>query len=361
MAKQGFSGQWIEICRVGEFVDAGGKRVVIDEDFLNQAIANFNAGDHEPPIVVGHPELDAPAFGWTQELRRNADRLEARFADTSDEFERLVKSGAFRKRSSAFYLNPVKLKHVGFLGAVAPAVKGLKNIHFAEGETATFENSFNLNEEITMGLEDKDVEKVTEGVFEKIKNFFKLPEETSRAAQPTAQFSEADAKAYFAEAVKDIKTEAIAEAKAEFAEQIKTRDEELKSLRDSVNVNSASGKRAAIVAFCERQGSGKITPAMKRAGIVEFMESLEVADAKESEKAIVLFADGADDKKTEVKFSRREWFQNYVEGLPQFVQFGETFGDLKVSGDAAIEIISPEELAELRDGMGVKAAAGGEK
>jgi hypothetical protein len=361
MAKEGFSGQWIEICRVGEFVEAGGKRVVIDDAFLNQAIANFNAGHHEPPIVVGHPELDAPAFGWTEELRRNGDRLEARFADTNDEFEKLVKEGAFRKRSSAFYLNPPTLKHVGFLGATAPAVKGLKNIHFAEGETATFENSFNLNEEIKMGLEDKDVEKVTEGVFEKIKNFFKLPDDAARATQPTAQFSETDVKAIVAEAVKDIKTEAVKEAKAELAEELKTRDETIQSLRDDVNNQSASRKRSQIVAFCERQGNGKITPAMKRAGIIEFMESLEVADAGEKEKAIALFSEGAEGVKTEVKFSRSEWFQNFVEGLPQFVEFGEKFGALTVSGDATMEMVNPGEVSKLRESMGVKTEAGGEK
>ncbi len=212
-----------------------------------------------------------------------------------------------------------------------------------------------------MGLEDKDVEKVTEGVLEKIKNFFKLPEDAPRAAQPTAQFSEADAKAYFAEAMKDIKAEAVAEAKAEFAEELKTRDETIQSLRDDVNNQSASGKRSQIVAFCERQGNGKITPAMKRAGIVEFMESLEVADAKETDKAIVRFSDGAEGEKTEVKFSRREWFENFVESLPPFVQFGEKFGALTVSGDATIEMVNPGEVSKLRESMGVKTETGGEK
>ena len=43
----------------------------------------------------------------------------------------LVKSGAFKKRSIS--ISPdFKLNHVGFLGAAAPAVKGLKDVEFSE-------------------------------------------------------------------------------------------------------------------------------------------------------------------------------------------------------------------------------------
>ncbi len=55
----------------------------------------------------------------------------------------MVASGKFKKVSAAFYLpdspnNPHKgvlsLRHVGFLGAMPPAVKGLKQVEFAEDD-----------------------------------------------------------------------------------------------------------------------------------------------------------------------------------------------------------------------------------
>lgn len=354
MAKEGFNNQWIEICRVGEFVDAGGQRVVVDDKFINDAIVNFNADHHEPPVVIGHPALDAPAFGWTREVRRNHDRMEARFSDTNEDFEELVRSGAFRKRSSAFYLAPTAtLKHVGFLGAMPPAIKGLQNIKFAEGETVTFERSFNFNEEIKMGLEDKDVEKVTEGVFEKIKHFFK-PEapptilESSRAA--TVAFSETDARTMVTEAVKAVEVN--------FAEQMKAKDKQIESLQNASNNQIASGRRAEIESFFNKQGANKITPALKKLGIVEFAESLAIADAADKEKAVICFAEGDDGKFVEHKLGRLEWFKNFVGAMSPFVSFGESFGNLKASAD--VESVDEDSLEEMRGAMGMS-KAGGEK
>ncbi len=359
MAKEGFNNQWIEICRVGEFVDAGGSRVVVDDKFLDEAIVNFNHAHHEPPVVIGHPNLDAPAFGWTHELRRSGTRLEARFSDTNDDFEAMVKAGAFRKRSAAFYLTPTAtLKHVGFLGAMPPAIKGLQNIKFSEGETVTFERSFNFNEEINMGLEDKDVEKVTEGLFEKMKNFFK-PEtpatilgDDKKPETAVASFSEADAKALVGEAVKAVEVK--------FAEQMTAKDKQIEALQNSVNHQSASGRRSEIVSFFDKQGANKITPALKKFGIVEFAESLAIADAADKEKAVACFAEGDDGKPVEHKLGRLEWFQNFVAAMSPFVSFGESFGNLKATSDVD-ETVDENSLNEMRDEMGIKKTAGGEK
>src|SRR6266571_8863341 len=109
-----FNGQWIEIFTAGDHTDSEGRAHSITEDFLNQAVANFNSEKHEPPIVVGHPTENAPAFGWTRGLRvrggdgesgRGGAVLEARFGDVNPEFETMVKEGAFKKRSASFYLD----------------------------------------------------------------------------------------------------------------------------------------------------------------------------------------------------------------------------------------------------------------
>ena len=69
--------------------------------------------------------------------------LTADFAQVDEGFADLVKAGRYKKVSASFYPptspnNPKPgvwtLRHVGFLGAQPPAVKGLSAISFAEGE-----------------------------------------------------------------------------------------------------------------------------------------------------------------------------------------------------------------------------------
>ncbi|HEV7700906.1 MAG TPA: hypothetical protein VGO43_11800, partial [Pyrinomonadaceae bacterium] len=242
MAKQGFGGQWVEICRAGRANDSKGISRSLDRKFLSDVIANYAAGSHDAPIVAGHPESDsAPAYGWATELRLNGDSLEARFTETNDDFEKLVEGGSYKKRSASFYLNPPNLRHVGFLGARPPAIKGLQDIKFAEGESFVLEETINLQEN-EMGLEDKDVEKVTEGVFEKIKNFFKTPEGTA-AGEPAANFTE--------ESAKKLIGDAVDAAKAEFKEQLDAKDQVIADLSAKVDGQITGGKRAEIASFVE--------------------------------------------------------------------------------------------------------------
>jgi FtsZ-binding cell division protein ZapB len=88
---------------------------------------------HYAPIVVGHPATNAPAYGWIKKLHVKGGDLYAEPERVNPEFKKLVNSGAYRTRSAAFYADG-KLRHVGFLGACPPAIKGLEDFAFAEGE-----------------------------------------------------------------------------------------------------------------------------------------------------------------------------------------------------------------------------------
>ncbi len=350
MPKQGFKNQWIAISQKGKFRDSEGVERDLNADFLEQVIANTKEGD--APAVVGHPKDNSPAFGWATALRLNGDVLEAQFADTDDEFEQMVEKGLFRKRSASFYLNPPSLRHIGFLGATAPAIKGLREIQFSDGESVTVEISFSEDTKI---MKDEEVNQVADSLWEKIKKGFKPVEADQSLAKPTAQFSEEDKKSLIAEAVK-LANEA---ATANFAEQLKTRDEQIKTLTESVNANSASGKRSEIVAFVEAIPATQGKHFLKRAGVVEFLESCAVADAADAEKAIC-FSEGEGDKKVEHKLSRLEWAKNLLEALPPMIAFGEKFGDIKATAEADV-LVNADSLNEMRDAMGMKKTAGGEK
>ena len=132
-----------EIFRAGTRTDANGNTVTITEADLAAAAQAYDPKVHEAPIVVGHPKADAPAYGWVKSLGVQNGVLTADFAQVDEGFVDLVKAGRYKKVSASFYPptspnNPKPgiwtLRHVGFLGAQPPAVKGLSAISFAEGE-----------------------------------------------------------------------------------------------------------------------------------------------------------------------------------------------------------------------------------
>lgn len=131
----------IEIFKAGKRYDANGKLIDITTDQLKQTAETYNPDFHEAPLVIGHPKANNPAWGWVKGLSLDGDVLKAEVDEVDAEFSEMVKSGKFKKVSAAFYLpdspnNPHKgvlsLRHVGFLGAMPPAVKGLKQVEFSE-------------------------------------------------------------------------------------------------------------------------------------------------------------------------------------------------------------------------------------
>ena len=119
---------WIDICRAGAWRDMQDRAVSLDTDRLDRIIAAHAAAD-PAPIVVGHPEADAPAYAWVATLRRVGDRLQATLRDIAPAFREAVETGRYSGRSIA--LQGDTLRHVGFLGGRAPAVPGLAPTRFA--------------------------------------------------------------------------------------------------------------------------------------------------------------------------------------------------------------------------------------
>ncbi len=119
---------WIDICRAGTWRDMQGHDVRLDEDRLDRIVATHAAAD-SAPVVIGHPETDAPALAWIDGLRRIGDRLQAKLRDIAPAFREAVEAGRYSGRSIA--LQGDTLRHVGFLGGRAPAVPGLVPTRFA--------------------------------------------------------------------------------------------------------------------------------------------------------------------------------------------------------------------------------------
>ena len=135
----------IHIFKTGTHTDSSGKTLTFSESDLATAIAAYDPALHQAPIVVGHPKTDNPAYGWVQALTGDGGNLFAMPEQVNPEFSEQVAAGAYKKVSASFYppnspTNPVKdtyyLRHVGFLGAEPPAIKGLQPIEFSESDDA---------------------------------------------------------------------------------------------------------------------------------------------------------------------------------------------------------------------------------
>lgn len=144
----------IEVFRPGTFTPMVGDPISYSAADLRAIADAYDPATAPAPIVVGHPQTDAPAFGWIESLEYDAqaERLFANLGQIEPAFADMVKAGRFRKVSMQYFRpdqanNPVPgtwyPKHVGFLGAAAPAVSGLKPVAFGEGEPGvTFVASF---------------------------------------------------------------------------------------------------------------------------------------------------------------------------------------------------------------------------
>lgn len=147
--------QKIEIFRAGKRPDSSGNLTEIKISQLAQAVTAYDPNLHEAPAVIGHPKDNAPAYAWVKGLSLEGDTLKAELAQIDPEFSEMVQAGRFKKVSASFYLedsphNPkpgkLYLRHVGFLGAMPPAVKGLRNPEFSEDEKGVVNFSIEMED-----------------------------------------------------------------------------------------------------------------------------------------------------------------------------------------------------------------------
>ncbi|OFJ46403.1 hypothetical protein BA896_021865 [Janthinobacterium lividum] len=145
----------IEIFRPGSFVAMNGQTYTFTAQQVQELADTYNPAFSDAPLVVGHPKLTSPRFGHAGTLFVNAAGvLCADAADVVPEFAEAVNAKHYPKVSASIYLpdapgNPTPgkhyLRHIGFLGGAAPAVKGLKSVEFAGDEVGV----------VNFGYEDK--------------------------------------------------------------------------------------------------------------------------------------------------------------------------------------------------------------
>ncbi len=131
----------IKIFRAGAHLSMNGVSQAYTAADVAATAASYNPARYIAPLVVGHPAHDSPAHGSVRALFAEGGELYAEVAPTPGLVQD-VADGKYLAVSSAFYNprgfgNPSPgvwaLRHVGFLGALPPAIKGLGQPAFAEG------------------------------------------------------------------------------------------------------------------------------------------------------------------------------------------------------------------------------------
>jgi len=327
----------------GEQVDSNGTKKVWTEDELDQIVTNTKKLIDKnifsgAPMVIGHPQTDAPAYGWIQDLKREGNVLSVKGDKLHDEFAKGVEDGLWPNRSirigkgaDGFYL-----KHIGFLGAVPPAIEGMDSIYNASTDDECFDyssDSYTPNtlsrmmrrmrdffieqfgvEKADAVLPDYEIESMSEHANRlrdedsDTPTSFSQPEPKKTGDEPMSEFSQAELDAAKEEAAK----KAREEVEAEFASKQKEHETELTAERNKRLGVEFSKNIAELV------DQGKLLPAQAE-GMAEFM--LQLSD---SDEANFEFSAGEEGKEETFKKSPLDWFNDFTKSLGKQIDLNES-------------------------------------
>lgn len=331
-----------ELFKAGTHTAASGTTLSFSEADLRAAAEAYDPAVHEAPITVGHPRDNAPAYGWIKSLDFSGGTVNAAPHQVDADFAEIVQAGRFKKRSASWYLpdspnNPkpgtLYLRHVAFLGAQPPAVKGLKEVSFNEEEgTVEFSDydrwAWGTLASLMRGVREWLIGEKGMEVADKVMPNYSLAEldEAAKAArqQPadsippasvTPAFSEGDdmtlqqLQAEVARLTAENTALKANQMPADFAE----RETSIATREAAVAAAEAKAARATVEARIETAvNAGRLLPAQKKHA-VDFAMSL--ADGE----ATIDFGEGDKAKKV----SQREAYLLDIESRGKVVEFGE--------------------------------------
>lgn len=327
---------YIEIFSAGTHTDSSGATKTWTEEDLDEIVANHNPKT-EAPIVLGHPETDDPAYGWSASLKRVGQTLFAKFKDVAPSFAKAVVQGHYRKRSVKIGLvnGGLRLLHVGWLGATPPALD-LEPVKLSAYSTPdAIEQTFEFEREwytpnvlarAMRRLREFFIEQFGLDAADKVVPSFEIDDLDEHAQglrnsdpdrnSPSPAFSRPDPRNSNQGAVdmpfsqKDLDN-AKAEGRREAEASFNADKQQLEQQRDAaVGAQHTAEFKAELTAL---QDEGKLTPAQAE-GALEFMQSL-AAEPKEFE-----FSSG--DGKSTSKKERLAWFRAFLAQLPKQVNIG---------------------------------------
>ena len=325
----------LHLLKPGTYTDMNGNEVPLTAGDIQRIAAVYDAKLHESPMVVGHPKTDDPAYGWIKSL--SADKRGSLWGEpfqVSPEFAEKVRQGQFKKLSVSLYgpdhqNNPTPgdwhLRHVGFLGAMPPVVKGLEPVAFSEGDSPDIQIEVSLGEgdvrpwvfgSIARALrgirewiiEDRGMEAADSILPDYGINDIAAEEARLReSGKDDNHFSEPDSQE---EDDMNEKEKQLAQKEAELAErETKLAEQEKQGVADR-----AAAQLKADAEFAEKLvDEGRLLP-RHREGIVGILAGIEDGQT-------VQFSE--EDGKAPVEKDAKAFMQDFLSGLPVQVDYGE--------------------------------------
>jgi hypothetical protein len=329
--KRPLAGRWIDVFKAGTNTDSKGTVSTFTRADLDEIVANHALG--AAPAVLGHPKDNDPAFAWTEDVKREGDLLFVKFKDVNPAFDAGVENGAYRNRSVRLSRDPVhglRLRHVGWLGAMPPAIDGLSTNFSDDGDYMEFaapyasRTAWALDSIGSMFRAIREMVIADKGVEEAdrvLPNYQIDSVESAVAdlrneaeANSNSNFSHGDENMITQEqhdaAVAKAKKEATDEATRNFTAQVN----ESQKRADKVEAERREERISAQIEGWKKEG--KVLPS-EVAGLSEFMTNLETAPQTFEFAA----ADGVTVKKT-----ASDWFVDFMKAQPKKIALGDKTG-----------------------------------
>lgn len=331
-----------QVLKPGVHIDANGTRVQFTEADLQAIADGYNPSVHEAPMVVGHPSMDAPAYGWATKFIYRDGVLLAEGGQVEEQFADLVNAGRFKKVSLSLYGprapgNPKPgmwyPRHVGFLGAQPPAIKGLKSVQFAEGEDGVhnFSDDYATSTVLRLmrGIRDWMLTQFGQETADRVLPSYELDYATQALVADqvresmTESTDEEGLAPAFSEATQtgagadDMSTAQAAALQAQLEAANRRAEEAQQALQARIDADAQAAqntRQAEAVAFAERMVSEARVPAERRDALVGIHLQLATPTA---DGQVLSFGEG-DAAHTAVAV-----LEQLVGALPTSVTFGE--------------------------------------
>ncbi|UDM18426.1 peptidase [Vogesella sp. XCS3] len=316
----------LHIFKPGRQTAMSGAVLDFSESDLAASARAYDPALHEAPIVIGHPKHDDPAYGWVKSLAVDSDGLNAEAHQVDAAFAELLAAKRFKKISASFYLpdapnNPVPgvyyLRHVGFLGAMPPAVKGLKQAEFADAEEGVVEFGdwgMETNASLWRRMREWLLAKFDQETADQVVPDWQIESIREAARQddaPRAAFADPTDTTVSLTQTTEEERHVTPEEKAALEAENAQLKQRLVAAEAATKSAAAAKRHGEHAAFAEQMiGEGKLAPKHKDA-VVAF---LDFADGESA----VEFGEGA------AKQPLATAFKSFLGDMPKVVEFGET-------------------------------------
>lgn len=323
---------FIPVFKPGTHTAVDGRTITFTLENCIDLAESYDPSVSEAPAVIGHPKLTAPAYAWAKSFEVKDGLVYAKLDQINPEFAEAYNAGSYKKRSLSIYLpdspgNPKPghyyARHIGFLGAAAPAIKGLPDVSFAEsdGEQGAIEFAMPFDEDFLL-------------MFSNLREYLIEKDGIEKADQllPKWQLE------YLAEQVVQNRkeNEMPQPNNIDFAEQqaaIEAKNAELAKREQALLEKEQNNKRTEFTEFADKLiGDGKLLPVHKTT-VVEVFMSLG--------NEPISFAEGD----TTVNASSADLIKKVLSERPAFMNFSEK------------SAVNDEDKVDTQDPKAIAAAA----